>query len=205
MARVPSPTPGGFDLVCVERVGNGYKSSAGSVFVIYFSNNGGGERIHLPFPFHLSIIARDLDFPVTEGSCSSGGESSGYRGLHPSSDVLSQVGAVKLVHAVHDSGKKRPHGAVYIGFRDKKQSNAAAPEKTPETGGEFVLPGNSVRFPRDDCLERARWAFRSLLHFDKLRAGVRRASLSPVRKDSYNLVPILGSKGADLVELSLNG
>ena len=128
---------------------------------------GGGIKLQ-PGAFLGPVL--DVDLLVAVGGVGGDPKAPRRRLAHPPNDLLGQILAVELVHALDDGLHQLAGGGVVGVLGDGDHPDALAPQHGLEGHGVLALSGEARKLPDQDDLERGLRLAALLNHLAELRA-----------------------------------
>ena len=152
MGLEPLLSPGAGHALGVERLGHVEDAAALEHHVEDAAGHGVGGRIKLQLGALLRPVL-DVDLSVAVGGVGGHPEAARSGFPHPPCDLLGEVLAVELVHALDDGLKELAGWGVVSLLGDGDDPDAAPPEHGLEGDGVLALAGEARELPDEDFLE----------------------------------------------------
>ncbi len=202
----PSPelSPGTGDALIVEGADDFERPITGFGHVEHAPDDGGRIGIDLQGGSLLGTVLHH-DPVVAEGGVAGNPEASRCGFPHPSRDLLGEILAVELVHALDDGLHELAGGCVVGVLGDGDDANALAPEHGLEGDGVLALAGEPGELPDEDFLEGGSRPRSLVDHLAELRPVGDTAALGLVDELTGDQVAVLLGVVPERPELGGNG
>ena len=200
----PELSPGAGDALFVEGADDFERPVSGLRHVEHALDDGGHIRVDLQGGSLLGTVLHH-DPVVAVGGMAGNPEASRCGLAHPSRDLLSEILAVELVHALDDGLHELARRCVVGVLGDGHNPDALAPEHGLEGDGVLALAGEPGELPDEDFLEGGNRPRSLVDHLAELRPVGDTAALGLVDELAGDQVAVLLGVVPERPELGGNG